>query len=322
MTDTAKFEKAAPLGAQFLFEVARVLAQTPMRRAALPLLNRLKAKRYKIQGVDAARASLRLAAGQFQEALEMLKEELRLFPGNDHAARQLKLVECELQKKVGAPPNIFGPEFEQLYAQVKPYTMVSKERLHALVSAAKSICAENISGSFVECGVAAGGSSALLAYVIKHHSKTKRTLYAFDTFEGLPSPGAEDVRRGVSASRAGWGEGTCAAPISCLREIAEALEVWDYIIPVQGLFQDTLAPARSKIGPIALLHMDGDWYDSTKAILDNLYDQITPRGYVQVDDYGYWEGCKKAVDEFDMARGLNLSKQPIDACGISFTKPN
>jgi len=68
--------------------------------------------------------------------------------------------------------------------------------------------------------------------------------------------------------------------------------------------------------------MDGDWYDSTKTILDNLYDQITPRGYVQVDDYGYWEGCKKAVDKFDTARGLNLSKQTIDACGISFTKPN
>jgi hypothetical protein len=130
------------------------------------------------------------------------------------------------------------------------------------------------------------------------------------------------MRRGISATHAGLGEGTCAAPVGCLREIAEDLGAWDCIIPVQGLFQDTLAPARSKIGPIALLHMDGDWYDSTKAILDNLYDQIAPQGYVQVDDYGYWEGCKKAVNEFEQSRGLNFSIRPIDSCGISFRKVN
>jgi O-methyltransferase len=322
MTDTAQFEKAAPLGAQFLFEVARVLARTPMRRAALPLLNYLKAKRFKIQGVDAVKASLKYGSGQIQEALEMLKEELRLFPANNNAARQLELIQAEMQKKAGVAAPVFCQEFEQLFLKIRPHTMVSKQRLHALFAAARAICAGNISGNFVECGVAAGGSSALLAYVIKNHSKEKRTLYAFDTFEGLPSPGAEDVRRGVSASRAGWGEGTCAAPVSCLREIAEDLGVWDRIVPVEGLFQETLLRTRGRIGEIALLHMDGDWYESTKVILDSLYDSVAAGGYVQVDDYGCWEGCRQALDEFEQAKLLVLSKTSIDSSGICFSKPS
>ena len=272
--------------------------------------------------MDFVRASIKARSGAVLEAAEMLREELRLFPDNREAAQMLSYLEKQHQSAAGSRVRELNEEFDRIYAKIKPYTMVGVDRLLALYTNAKLICVAGTSGNFVECGVAGGGSSALLAFVIKRYSKTQRILFAFDTFEGLPSPGAEDMRRGVSATRAGWGEGTCAAPVGCLREIAQDLGAWDCIIPVRGLFQDTLAPARSKIGSIALLHMDGDWYDSTKAILDNLYDQITPQGYIQVDDYGYWEGCKKAVDEFDKARGLSLSKQPIDSSGICFRKPH
>lgn len=305
-----------------LVAICRFLSITPMRGWAFAALGRLKAKRSGVRGVDFVRASIKARSGAVLEAAEMLREELRLFPDNREAAQMLSFLEKQSDPPNGLRVREATEEFDRIYAKIKPYTMVGVDRLLALYTNAKLICADRIPGNFVECGVAGGGSSALLAYVIKRYSKIQRRLFAFDTFEGLPSPGAEDTRRGISATQAGWGEGTCAAPVDCLREIAEDLGVWDCIIPVQGLFQDTLAPARSKIGPIGLLHMDGDWYDSTKTILDSLYDQITPQGYVQVDDYGYWEGCKKAVDEFDTARGLNLSKQPIDACGISFTKPN
>lgn len=307
---------------KMLVATCRLLAITPMRGWAFAALGRMKARRSGTRGVDFVRASIKAQSGAVLEAAEMLREELRLFPDNREAAQMLSYLEKQHRPADGSQVREFTEEFDQIYAKIKPYTMVGVDRLLALYTNAKLICADGIPGNFVECGVAGGGSSALLAYVIKRYSNTQRILFAFDTFEGLPSPGAEDMRRGISATHAGWGEGTCAAPVGCLREIAQDLGAWDCIIPVQGLFQDTLAPARSKIGPIALLHMDGDWYDSTKAILDNLYYQITPQGYVQVDDYGYWEGCRKALDEFEAAEGVHFTKQPIDSSGICFRKPH
>ena len=66
--------------------------------------------------------------------------------------------------------------------------------------------------------------------------------------------------------------------------------------------------------------MDGDWYSSTKAILENLYDRLVPGAYVQVDDYGYWKGCRKAVTEFFKQRGISFTCHTIDATGVWFTK--
>jgi hypothetical protein len=302
--------------------VCRALGKTPLSPLVFSFLGRLKARRCGIRGVDFVRASIKAQSGAILEAIEMVKEELRLFPDNAEASELLKQLEVRTNVSVTQCDQKFNEEFRSLYAKIKPYTMVSADRLFALYRGAMDICSENLEGNFAECGVAGGGSSALLAYVLKRYSKVKRSLFAFDTFEGLPGPGQEDVRRGVSAAQAGWGEGTCAAPVDCLRRIAEELDVWDHIVPVQGLFQDTLAPARSRISRIALLHMDGDWYDSTKTILSNFYDLVVPGGYVQVDDYGYWEGCRKAVDEFEAVEGVHLTKQPIDSSGICFRKPH
>jgi len=183
----------------------------------------MKARCSGIRGVDFVRASIKARSGAVLEAAEMLREELRLFPDNREAAQMLSYLEKQHRPAHGLCVPEFTEEFDRIYAKIKPYTMVGVDRLLALYTNAKLICANGIPGNFVECGVAGGGSSALLAYVIKRYSKTQRTLFAFDTFEGLPSPGAEDMRRGVSATHAGWGEGTCAAPVSCLREIAEEL---------------------------------------------------------------------------------------------------
>jgi hypothetical protein len=107
---------------------------------------------------------------------------------------------------------------------------------------------------------------------------------------------------------------------SVLRAAVE-LGAEDVILPVKGLFADTLPRMRSEMGPLCLLHLDGDWYESTKDILDNLFDQVIPEGYLQVDDYGHWDGCRKAVHEFEKGRALTFSVNPIDATGVWFRKP-
>jgi predicted O-methyltransferase YrrM len=91
---------------------------------------------------------------------------------------------------------------------------------------------------------------------------------------------------------------------------------------VKGYFQDTLPKLRDTVGTIALLHMDGDWYESTKTILHNLYDRVVNDGLIQVDDYGHWEGCRQAVHEFEALHKIKFDINWIDDTGVWFSCPN
>ena len=90
----------------------------------------------------------------------------------------------------------------------------------------------------------------------------------------------------------------------------------------KGWFQNTLPIAKNEIGPITLLRLDGDWYESTKVCLENLYDKVIPGGYIIIDDYGHHEGCKIAVDEFLKNLSFPIELHPIvDSAGRYFQKP-
>jgi O-methyltransferase len=303
--------------ANLKFAAAKFLAATPAKSIAFVMLSHLKAAYFPIQGVDLLRARIRLAEGSMTEAREMLKEELRFHPDNTEASELLAKIETNEDPCEAA---YHDKDFQWILKNVRPYTMLSIERLFALYTGAKAACSRRLSGNFVECGVAGGGSSALLAWVIKNFSDEPRALFCCDTFEGMPWPGAEDRHAGKSAQSTGWGAGTCAAPVSSLLQIAGDLGVKELIRPIKGLFQESLPRIKGEIGPIALLHLDGDWYDSTRAILENLYEQTRIGAYVQIDDYGYWDGCRKAVDDFEAQIGRKFSVNAIDATGVWFTK--
>lgn len=216
--------------------------------------------------------------------------------------------------------NVAGveSEFEELRRVVSPYTMLSEEHLLSLYRLARRVCEENLPGNFVECGVAAGGSSALLACVIQRHSQCPRWVYACDSFAGLPPPTSDSHHAGQSAEAAG----TCAAPEATLREVCSRLGVADLVKPVKGFFKETLPKDRDWFGMIAFLHMDSDWYESTHEILRYLYDRVVNDGIIQVDDYGFWAGCRKAIHEFEAQRGLRFPLQTIDSTGVWFRKPD
>jgi hypothetical protein len=101
-----------------------------------------------------------------------------------------------------------------------------------------------------------------------------------------------------------------------LLEAATKLKAASVVRPLKGLFSETLPKHRNEIGPIALLHMDGDWYSSTMDILVNLYDDLSPRAPVQVDDYVFWEGCRRAIDEFEKKRGIKFAVHKIGDVGV------
>jgi hypothetical protein len=137
----------------------------------------------------------------------------------------------------------------------------------------------------------------------------------------MPTPTAADTHGGLHARRSGWADGTCAAPVESVRRAAAELQAEDVVVPVKGLFADTLPRMKRELGTLCLLHLDGDWYESTKDILVNLFDQVVAGGYLQIDDYGYWDGCRRAVHEFEAERGWQFSINEIDSTGVWFRKP-
>jgi hypothetical protein len=198
-----------------------------------------------------------------------------------------------------------------LWMKAMPHTWVSVPRLRALIDHAKTVTATNTLGAFVECGVAEGGSALLLAK-LRTRLAPEREVWLFDTFEGLPPPTSDDPDYDKAAKWIGLCRGELAQVQGLLTLHGER-----NIRYVKGLHEVTMAagplPER-----IALLHLDSDWYEPTMTCLRHLWPRVSPGGRVQFDDYGTWEGCRKAVHEFF---GSDLKVHNIDVGGAWIEKP-
>lgn len=205
-------------------------------------------------------------------------------------------------------------EFASLYRQVQGETMCSVARLRGLYRALRYVVRQDIAGDVVECGCARGGSAALMALALRQLG-SQRKLWLFDTFEGLPAPSSQDP----DFELADLFTGTCVGSLAQVRGLFDRLHVADDVTFVKGLFQETLplTPVRQ----IGVLHIDGDWYESVKVCLESLYDKVVPGGVIQLDDYGYWQGARKAVDEFLERRGIRTPLQRLDYSGRFLIKP-
>jgi O-methyltransferase len=199
---------------------------------------------------------------------------------------------------------------------VMPYTLLSYPRLSKLYEIATSLERRKVQGSFVECGVWNGGSSGLIAKIAS--SNHRRHIWLFDSWEGLPEPTDFDISYRGEAGRKGIALGS----IKKVRELLfEKLKLDQKRVHIQrGWFQDTIPVYKNELGNIVLLHLDCDWYESVKFCLDELFDQVEQGGFIFIDDYGHWKGCKRAVDEFFEGRNLNIGVVKIDYTGIYFQK--
>ena len=185
---------------------------------------------------------------------------------------------------------------------------------------------EKTSGAFVETGVWMGGCAGILSYVSKKFAYNNK-LYFFDSFQGLPEPTHEDGKDAKTFAR-GNNRGTLKSIGKVKAEenhIKELLFDKLVIDPsrvniVKGWFQDTLPVYKKKIGKISILRLDGDWYESTKVALENLYDLVSPGGYVIIDDFYFWDGCRRAVEEFIKNNNLQVDIKRQDASGAYFIK--
>jgi hypothetical protein len=218
------------------------------------------------------------------------------------------------------------PEFRELFDRCKLFTMTSVERLYSVYKTVEYLAKAKIPGDVVECGVWRGGSCMLIAHSLLRFEGQDRRLLLFDTFEGHPRPDStHDIdlwgnravddwdRSNQEGAPSGWG-------YAAFDEVRANLATTGYptekLAFIKGKVEDTLEaniPDR-----LALLRLDTDWYESTRAALIHLYPKLVPGGVLIIDDYGHYQGQRRAVDEYFASTGERLLFQRIDySCRIA-----
>ena len=207
-------------------------------------------------------------------------------------------------------------ELAPILDRVRGLTMVPHESLLELARQTHAVLRYEIQGDLVECGVWRGGASFLMADLLRRAGADDRKVWLLDSFEGLPPP--EDVDGATALDWAADPDGLPAldnlrASVADVQRTAAALGLEAHTELVKGLFEETLASTRERIGAIALLRIDCDWYSGVKACLDALYDQVSEGGFVVLDDYYALDGCALALHEFLGARGLAHRIETVEA---------
>ena len=219
-------------------------------------------------------------------------------------------------------PGDLTPDDQKILRQCRPHTATTYHRLAAMLDAVAYCIGSGIPGAIVECGVWRGGTMMAAAMKLVQLQQTTRPLYLFDTFEGMPPPSAHDQDyRGVPATQrlAAEEQGTGVWARASLDEVKANLARTGYpadgMYFVKGRVEETLS--RHAPAEIAVLRLDTDWYESTLAELRMLFPRLVSRGVLIIDDYGYWKGARKAVDEYFLQIGLRpLLARIDDTCRI------
>ncbi len=212
---------------------------------------------------------------------------------------------------------------------IRDNTMLSYERLVTLWQQVRYADRARLDGALVECGTWRGGASGMMAMAHLASGAATRELHLFDSFQGLPQPDAAVDGQLAIDYAAGEAVGALApigqlvGPLednrALLRDrVGYPPELTRYHV---GWFQDTVPPASVEIGRIAVLRLDGDWYESTKVCLDHLFPLVVSGGIVVIDDYGKWPGCRQAVDEHLARLPRPLYLHHIDPAGRYLVVP-
>ncbi|MGM0661860.1 MAG: TylF/MycF/NovP-related O-methyltransferase [Pseudomonadota bacterium] len=217
---------------------------------------------------------------------------------------------------------------------VMTHSMLPLGRMMRTIDLVKDINLNGVPGDIVECGVWSGGSLGLMALADLPFLETRQYV-GFDSFEGLPAPTSEDadvfktyaksrpVEEVVTESERATRTAIGACVGARVPEV-ESFLVDELGIPenrlelVPGWFADTLPRWAGPKRRVALLRIDGDWYQSTYDCLDNMYDLVEPGGIITIDDYGAFTGCRKAVEDFFQSRSISPDLQKIDSECIWF----
>ncbi len=219
-------------------------------------------------------------------------------------------------------PKIKDQEFLKIYDECKAYTCTSIERMYSLYNGVVYILKNNILGDFVECGVWHGGSCMLIAKTLLKHNAIDRNIVLFDTFEGMTQPTDNDVDyKGESAQgilNKYYEKFKSNMTKAELSNVENNMKKTGYpsarIFYVKGMVEATL-PDYKVNNKIALLRLDTDWYESTKIEMNYLFPSLEKGGVLIIDDYGHWQGARKAIDEYIEEKSVTILLNRIDYTG-------
>jgi O-methyltransferase len=185
----------------------------------------------------------------------------------------------------------------------KEYTMVDLHNLHALYQAIHYIVKNHIPGCMM-----------FAAQALMSLGDTGRDLWLFDTFAGMSAPSPIDKKHGTKSALEVWGstlqDDKSSWCYSSLHEVQENMYGTGYPKERLHFIKGDVAKTLTKqdVGTISLLRLDTDWYESTKLELEILFPKIAKEGVLIVDDYGTWDGAKKACDDYFMDKHLLLAR--------------
>jgi O-methyltransferase len=184
-------------------------------------------------------------------------------------------------------------------------SMATEADLRFTAEQALDVIERGVPGVFVECGVWRGGcAAAMLLAQRQQHGGVVRKTYLLDSFEGLPPATERDGEVALAWQADTTGPSyhdNCRVSVDEVRAAMEALafpaESWTL---VQGWFDETVPPLAQELREqrIALLRLDGDWYDSTAVCLEHLVPVVPEGGVVILDDYYVFDGCTRATHDF------------------------
>jgi O-methyltransferase len=213
--------------------------------------------------------------------------------------------------RIYAESRLRQREYSRLYRCFKEFTMIREEIFKSNLALASRI--KTLEGCVVECGVWRGGMIAAIAALLG----PDRTYYLFDSFEGLRPAQAIDGEAALE-----WQRNTdsplyfdnCKAPYEIAYKSMTLSGARKFNL-VKGWFNET-TPQHRVGEPIALLRLDGDWYESTMVCLENLFDRVVPGGLIILDDYYTWDGCSRALHDYLSRKSATERIQSFD--GICF----
>jgi hypothetical protein len=286
-------EIVAPLEGQLAFQTARAeeLAELLAGRPPVPAVVRSRSE----GDVDVANGQTRY--------FELLKACLtRLLFMNDEPCRDL--YELARQRDV----RMIGKDWPQ-----EGETMIGMLRLDCIQACVETVLREEVPGDFLEAGVWRGGATIFMKGILAAYGVKDRRVWVADSFRGLPVPDEVNFPQDVPIDQ------------SIFEELAVSLEqvkanfaryalLDDMVCFLEGWFKDTLPTAP--VDALAVLRLDGDYYESTIQILESLYHKVSPGGFVIVDDYGCIEACRQAVTDFRDANGIDDEIVKVDWTGV------
>ena len=256
--------------------------------------------------------------------LDLLKRSLThtLYAGHDavgypprgRVRRQI----MGLLRRRGIVPVRILPEHERQRAEGRAWplfaqTMVGLERLDNLRECVEAVLEENVPGDLIEAGVWRGGASIFMRGVLRAHGVTDRTVWVADSFRGLPPPDADRYPEDATGN---WH--TAEELTISVDQVKENFRRYDLLDDqvrlLEGWFRDTLPTVRDRTWSV--IRLDGDMYESTIDGLNNLYRGLSPGGFVIVDDYLSVDACRRAVDDFRRAEGIEDQIVEVDWTGV------